>query len=50
LKLHCVPIGQRKRLGDGSCHSSGFNGSSTPRSPLTSRSKVPPGIERGMWW
>lgn len=48
LKLHCVPTGQRKQLGDGGCHPTGFNGSSTFRHLLTCRSKVPSGVERGV--
>ena len=48
LKLHCVSAGQRKHLGDGGCHPTGFNGSPTIRHLLTSCSKVPSGIERGV--
>lgn len=48
LKLHCVPAGQRKQLGGGSRHPTGLNGSSTIRYLLTSCSKVPSSIERGV--
>jgi len=48
-KLHSVPTGQRKQLGDGSCHPPGFDGSSTFRHLFTSCSKFPSGIERGVF-
>jgi hypothetical protein len=47
-KLHSVPTGQRKQLGDGSYHPPSFDGSSTFRHLFTSCSKFPSGIERGV--
>lgn len=47
-KLHSVPTGQRKQLGDGSCYLLGFDGSSTFRHLFTGCGKFPSGIERGV--